>query len=223
MPDLEYPAAFTYTPSVSSTADLSYSTSHVEEGKAMLLEQFKDKPRLAALLGVFLGQVQAAESALWQLFSERTVDTAIGVQLDSLGTIVGETRQGLSDADYRTLIRGRIAANKSMGREGDLRDVAFACLGSDSSSVISRTFAPAEVEVTVGDPITAFSPYTVARLLKIARAACVRLVLRWTQQVESSTFGVSDLYSVSEINQASEGFGWSGDASLGGALTGAID
>ena len=223
MPDLEYPAAFTYTPSVSSTADLSYSTSHVEEGKAMLLEQFRDKPRLAALLGVFLGQVQAAESALWQLFSERTVDTAAGVQLDNLGTIVGETRQGLSDADYRTLIRGRIAANKSMGREGDLRDVVFACLGSDSSSVISRTWPPAEVETEVAEPLTNINPYTMGRLLKIATAACVRIVLRWQAQAETSTFGISDLYSVSEINQASEGFGWSGDASLGGALTGAID
>jgi hypothetical protein len=42
--------------------------------------------------------------------------TAVGVQLDTLGRIVGQTRQGLADAAYRLFIVGRIFVNKADGR-----------------------------------------------------------------------------------------------------------
>jgi hypothetical protein len=94
---------------------LSYVSSHIEQGLANLVEQFKDKPKIASLLTSFLNQIQDLEDAFWTLLWDRYLDVATGVSLDGLGDIVGESREGREDDAYRQGIKTRILINLSSG------------------------------------------------------------------------------------------------------------
>src|SRR5690242_14038772 len=58
---------------------------------------------------------QSIENMLQQLLTERSIDTAVGAQLDVIGRIVGQPRNGLDDESYRRYCRARIATNNSEG------------------------------------------------------------------------------------------------------------
>ncbi len=112
-----------------STAPLSKDTEHVLQSLARLIAQYVDKPRMEALTAIYAEQVQDLEDAWWELATERFVDTAVGVQLDILGVIVGQDRNGLDDDTYRALIRARIKANNSDGTIPAIYGVALAAAG----------------------------------------------------------------------------------------------
>lgn len=65
--------------------------------------------RFKGMLGAQLDQAQDLEGMLFELRSGLFLDQAIGVQLDLLGRVYNETRQGKSDDDYRTAIRVKAA------------------------------------------------------------------------------------------------------------------
>lgn len=90
---------------------ISHVTEHIDQAKAHLLEQFKSATTLRALLDTYVSQIQDVEDALYGLLLGRWLDNAEGVQLDGLGQIVGEARQGRYDTDYRLAIRVRIKIN----------------------------------------------------------------------------------------------------------------
>ena len=81
---------------------------HCADGLELLLSQFQNKPRLAGVLCALLESVQEAEDAAWQLLTERDLDSAVGAQLDQLGRLVGEERQGRTDDQYRPFVRGSL-------------------------------------------------------------------------------------------------------------------
>jgi hypothetical protein len=94
---------------------ISHVTEHLDQAKAHLLEQFKASTNLRALLDTYVSQIQDIEDALYGLLLGRWLDNAEGVQLDGLGDIVGEARQGRTDTDYRLAIRVRIKINLCEG------------------------------------------------------------------------------------------------------------
>jgi hypothetical protein len=89
---------------------------HEADGPTRLLEEYIGKPRIEAYLGAFLKEVQSIEDLAVQVFVERSVYTAEGVQLDTLGLIVVQPRSGLTDEAYRQFILGKIYANKADGQ-----------------------------------------------------------------------------------------------------------
>lgn len=97
---------------------------HVEQGLDRLLERFKGRPKLEALLRVLLARVQHLDDVIWDLYVGFWIDTAIGAQLDALGNIVGEPRLGRADALYRLYIRARIRINRANGKVSDTLQVA---------------------------------------------------------------------------------------------------
>lgn len=94
---------------------LSYKSTHVTEALGNYIEKFKDKPRLLALTTAYIEQIQDLEDAFYQLITDRTIETAVGTQLDGIGSIVGEDREGRDDSDYRLAIRVRILLNLTDG------------------------------------------------------------------------------------------------------------
>lgn len=94
--------------------------SHVEQALANRIEQFKTKIRFANLLSSYVFEVQDIEDALFQILDDTNLDTAEGQQLDNIGEIVGEERQGRNDLQYATAIRARILLNTS---EATIEDV----------------------------------------------------------------------------------------------------
>lgn len=99
---------------------LTKNEDHVSQALARRIEQFKDKARLASLLTSYVEGVQGAEDALFQILDDTNLDTAEGQQLDNIGQLVGEERQGRNDLQYSTAIRARILLNTS---EGTIEDI----------------------------------------------------------------------------------------------------
>lgn len=85
-----------------------------------LASQFENSPKLRALLAAIVGPLHTIESNADDLREKRWIDTAQGAQLDGLGAIVGENREGRSDEDYRDAIRFRVFINVSKGTPPDV-------------------------------------------------------------------------------------------------------
>ncbi len=83
-------------------------TTYVQNGLAQLLTQYQNKPNITALFTAILEQVQAAENGLFPLNQGRQVYSAVGMQLDNLGTLFNQPRNGLSDSEYLLFILGKI-------------------------------------------------------------------------------------------------------------------
>lgn len=81
-----------------------------------LAPAFLGKPRIASIVYALAQEAQALEAAAFQLLTLRSVDTATGAALTVLGRIVGENRRERTDERFRIAIRGRILANRSLGR-----------------------------------------------------------------------------------------------------------
>lgn len=161
---------------------------HVEVALRRLPEQFKAKTRIANLLRALVGPFQSLEDALWQLIEERSVDTAIGIQLDQLGHIVGQERGGLSDADYRRYIRARIMTNRSRGSVEDLIRIANLVLAEDDATIeIDSQRGTAVVRIRGVDTTDAVATIVLA-FLEDGAAGGVRVVLESVMDDESEMF-----------------------------------
>lgn len=131
-------------------------TDHVDQAQALPSWQLQDKANWRALLDVAVTRVQLFEDALQALAAGRSLDTAVGVQLDGEGHDIGQARfggaygLGESDADYRAKIKARIIANQSEGSALDLQRVVRALLGTNVQSVSVVDVAPASFVLAVG-------------------------------------------------------------------------
>lgn len=88
--------------------------------RSRITSVFTGKPRIEELIVAMPRQLTIFEQVADQVRNERGLDLAIGVQLDALGLIVGESRQGRDDEAYRRAIRFRVFVNISKGRPSDL-------------------------------------------------------------------------------------------------------
>jgi hypothetical protein len=89
-------------------------TDHVEQAKARMLTQFRDSPKLNALLEALVIEVQLSEDVIFDVILLRYLDAATGVNLDIIGRIVGRERLDVTDDDeYRELLRVQIRANQT--------------------------------------------------------------------------------------------------------------
>lgn len=104
---------------------------HAERAVADLLFQFKNKPRIQALVEALAFVIQWVEDLAFDLLIETYLDVAEGYQLDQWGKIVGERRRGLSDEDYRRFISARVLANLSAGTVDDIIEVFKIVTGGD--------------------------------------------------------------------------------------------
>ena len=65
-------------------------------------------------------QIQDLEDSSFEVLLNRWIDTAVGVQLDGVGAIVGEAREGRGDDEYRLAIKARIQINFSEATPEDI-------------------------------------------------------------------------------------------------------
>lgn len=89
---------------------------HVTDALARMLEQYKNSPRLKAIITKLGQSFQGLEDAFQSIYLARSIADAVGVHLDKIGEIVGAPRpDNVSDNVYRVIIYGRISANVSQG------------------------------------------------------------------------------------------------------------
>jgi len=92
-------------------------------GLSRFLEQYKGTIAFKRLIEIYLESVQELEDVAFQVILKRMLENATDIQLDTLGAIVGEQRQGKDDDNYRIWIAVRIRLNRSFGTPVDIIDV----------------------------------------------------------------------------------------------------
>lgn len=91
-----------------------------ELAKSRLTSVFQDKLAIEAIVCALPKKLSLLEVVADQVRDGRSVDTAIGIQLDKIGVAVGEPRLGREDDAYRLAIKFRVFVNVSKGRPSDL-------------------------------------------------------------------------------------------------------
>lgn len=189
-------------------------TNHAAQALGRLLEQYRDKPLIAAVLNVLNRQTQALEDVFWDLFTDRRFDTAEGAQLDVLGAIVGEPRgSSTDDAEYRVRVRARAQANKSQGTTNDVIAV-FDILFEDTAYDYEIVYGwPAGFTLRVLDPITNGLEMLYAKFLGDVKPIAVRAIFEWQGYDDADMF----------CFEGGPGLGWDdGTGTVGGRWAGAV-
>jgi len=88
---------------------------HVEEGLSQLPSQWENSPRVRGLLESWLRPLNTFEENLIGVRDGFNMYTAIGAQLDIIGTYFSVYRLGRSDTDYRNAILSVIASGNGSG------------------------------------------------------------------------------------------------------------
>lgn len=146
------------------------------------------KPNLEALARSWLEEMQAIETMLFDIYRIRSIDTAVSLQLDRIGAIVGQVRGSLSDADYRVWIRARIFLNGCSGTPDEMLEMVDRLTG-----VLA--------ELTEYDPaafildwtsVAATLPTALAEMLTQIKPAGVRGELMWSDTTPANQLILGD-------------------------------
>jgi hypothetical protein len=175
-------------PLVDTWGQLAYDYDHAGEGVGLLLEQFHSSPLLQTLLvAVLMGQVQDCEGVAWQLLTERSLDYAVGDQLDGLGLVVGEPRNGRDDDQYRVALRVRIAVNRSNGKPEELLNVLNLIFEGALEAHLTE-FYPAAFTIDLHNPaVSPNTPDVLIRFLRDAKPAGVGMNLGYSVSPHDET------------------------------------
>lgn len=149
-------------------------TDYVQRTLDLRIQQFKEKPRIAAIITALASQIQEIEAAAFQLLTQRSLFTAVGVQLDQIGNILGLARLGLSDNDYRAQLGGQILINTAQGDTERIIEIVRILTGS--SFVAFHDLTPGNGEVGFDGTITQTEAIFKAKIDSAASAG-VRLIL----------------------------------------------
>lgn len=117
-------------------------TDHADQAEARLPEQFKNKANMVAVIRAIGLEMQDLEDAIFPMFDLLDIATMIGAQLDGIGDILTETRQGLSDVDYRVALLDKAARITASGTAEQVIE-RFIALTSPASPVIWQPGFPA--------------------------------------------------------------------------------
>lgn len=169
------------------------TTPVADDAEAKLVEQLKDRSLVVSLARSLVSPVQPLADALNDLFTKRGVNTATGVNLDTVGKVVGQARNGVSsDPTYRRYVRGRVATNRSGSRFLDATRVARLILGDDAvpgTQIATRAEAVATLVVDILGVVPGQDLANVIfAFLSQARAGGVRLILETLTALEDSSF-----------------------------------
>lgn len=148
--------------------------------KGWLLSQFVGKPRIEALLCVFMEQVDVLEQILADLEQLRSIDLAFGAQLDVLGVILGLPRAPWEgDADYRTALISWSAATIANGRPNEVIDVAQTYLGTRGTVSLLEDY-PLTARVDVAEQVLTYEQgHRAAQVVRQSIPVCVGFAFRY--------------------------------------------
>jgi len=191
------------------------------DGLALLLNEFDNKPRLRAIACGLLDGVQDVVNAIWQLYTERWIDTGVGGQLDMTGTVLDMPRGGRGDEVYRAFLRARALVLRSDGSWPALVAV-LAALGVTLAAlaVTYQADSPAAFVVRVRDSLpTDVTGADLFQMLDAAKLGGVRLTLVAPVAAIERTFRFSD--AAAYLTSSARGFGDAANPGAGGSIAGA--
>jgi hypothetical protein len=179
-------------------------TNHAQQAKDRLLFQYKGKTGIEALLDSLGGQqIQDLEDVLFDLQGRLDIDNSEGVQLDGIGTIVGQDRNGQDDATYKLFLKARAGVNVSEGDINRVLSVWKIITGGNLVQVIPSY--PAGVELFSDTPVPdalASAAFTLMQDVVAAGVAVVSSIISpenaFGFENSIGTLGFDDLFSTGE-------------------------
>ncbi|MCP3944606.1 MAG: DUF2612 domain-containing protein [Desulfobacteraceae bacterium] len=125
-------------------------TNHKEQALKRLITQYKNKPNFESIISTFSTQIQELETIYFQLLESRSLDTSFGFQLDQIGTLLNEKRDGFSDSDYRLKLIAKIAVNVSQGTPEDIINIFKILMQANKVELFE--YFPATIQLVAHDP-----------------------------------------------------------------------
>ena len=125
----------------------------VELAKARLISMFKisttgQGSKIQSVVASFAEQIQDLENMFFELFEQRWLDTATGKQLDNLGKILDEARNGQNDTDYRATLQAKVRLNST---NGTVEDIIQTLIDIGAATVDLTQFFPAAFLADIGE------------------------------------------------------------------------
>ena len=189
-------------------------TSHVAQGLALLTQQFRGKPVIAAILSAWLTQVQILEDASWAMLVDTTLARATHAQLDQIGTLLGWGRGYLeTDTVYRGVLRAVILAHRSSGTANELLAIVT-LLAGDPSSVLTE-YSPATITIERETPWPIVDAQRVASVVAQAKSGGVRLLVEDLPTGDLFAFASSELPETDALHGLSDTTGFAGGELVG--------
>jgi len=212
---------------MATTAGVVDAIDWITRARSRLYEQFRDKPKLLAVVDAYAAQLQALDDAGQALTMILSIDPITddtesplygvgrGVQLQRIGRIVGQPYTGEPDDLYRLRLRARIKVNKSSGTPEELYAV-YQALEAGAGHARIEPAPPAGLVFHANDPYNPAEAALLLGFLSDARDAGVRLWLEWQAVPDANAFAFAS------ADYAGDGFGTTADPTVGGALGGAL-
>lgn len=163
---------------------VEYFADHATRGPERIIKRYRT-PRTSALLASWLAEVQVLEDVYWDLLVERSIDTAVGAQLDVLGAVVGQDREGRNDGTYRVWIAARALVSRSSGTAPQIIAIVKRLIGGAPVRVID--YYPASFVVDIGPTAAPQVGAAIAQLVREAKAAGVGFQMLWQTPSAGST------------------------------------
>lgn len=174
---------------------------------------------VAALIASLSDQIQGIENATYSLNEGRqlyngTIYPAIGTQLDGIGVLVGQNRNGQDDMTYLIFILGRIGSNYSNSTIPEIASLISLLFQTDAFKLFPMY--PAEINIQI--PSTAgLDPSLYPQAIQlIGNSAGAGIGIGFGSIVPPNPF----LFSSVARPIAGGGFGTSSDPSIGGKFAG---
>lgn len=185
---------------------IDHRTNHEELAKSRYIDQYKDKPKLAALIASYAEQIQDLEDAAFEVMLERVLANAVGAQLVIIANIVGASITTADDDQLRIIIQTQIAINLSDGTPEDLINILRLILLTSGEAFHIREEPPHQVRLVIDDPLSSIiNPNTAATLLDSADVASIRILLDYFNSAsEDDTFGFADANGGTTIGKGYE-------------------
>jgi hypothetical protein len=185
-------------------------TDHSKLALARVVEYLKNQPNWANLITACTLECQRIEDSLWDLLTKRSIDDGFGAQLDGIGQIVGQPRNGMDDAQYRVWLKSKIYLNFSSGTGEELIGLFDALLDGYTVEVAEYPHASFALKLA-GAELT--DPQTYRDVLQDAKPAAVEVALEYLSDTNANTF---------TMDSGGLGFGDSSNAATGGKFAGAL-
>lgn len=161
-----------------------------ERNAEYLLQQWRDKPAIRALMDVYGVQFNNLETEFYELLEALNIDLASDYALDLIGKEVGEARQSRNDTDYRTALILKIYINVSSGTPTEVTRAAKLVTGA--TKVIYSEAYPAGVQLEIiGAPSYLDKALTIRKTIP----AAVDLVFNTTLGIDTAQNYAGAAYS----------------------------
>lgn len=213
-------------------------TTHVQDALNRLLEQYKYRPQYTAFLTAFLQHVQKIENAIFPLYQYTQLQFAYGQQLDGLGEIIGQPRNGLPDNEYLILLLGTIAENNSDTTAPAMLNIVQTLFQATNifmktpNSSAGGQERPLWESFGVGSPQFPTSLYPlIEQLIENAVGACISIAYISSYQASGAfamagpqawTKGFAPLTTPTQLNPWPYGFGDLNNPYVGGPMAGLV-